>query len=1107
MSSTNYITKVLLCLFLLWRTLSFAQAPSDILISNNNISENEDLYTFIGELSAIDANQNSGHLFYLVKDAEDNHFFKIQGDSLFSFFSFNFENQSTYTISIKVKDADNNILIKALSIIVTDLTGKYDQNGIADVDLANKYPQVNVGDYIYFNGVGTNDAIYAQNNGSPSINYPNKVLIRGDHYQAISMNCAQINGNTPNQRVPICNFMGQIYVSGYLFFSGGNFWRLSGAYDPNLGLGSAYYKGCHQNNSTVDFGFSNGNYGIWASREWIDESSNMIRVSGTATGFEIDHIEISDGGFAGLMLKYDDMNVHSMDDVEVHHLYIHDIGSEGMYIGSTQAEPQHVFNNLHIHHCAVLRTGGEAIQIGQQSGGCLVENNVIWGAFDWLSPFNQWQDNVFQLGARNGGITIRNNILMGAAGNAFSAFSRTKAGITPNGLPITLENNLIWCSRGSTGAYQGGPSDGLTPWVWKDNYAGKFYFDWDRVYTNAVARPHIVSIGIQNSNITATVTGNRFDNTRSSFHSLWGGGTVQVTASNNNQITLDNPQFRYFLEAPDSLNYLKWTRWTANVGEVAAFPSNNTNKGQPVTYTIGDVVQYHVNGRTRFYKCLQNHNLQEPSTNGNAYWELLTWNNKGNLSYLPPDDVRLDVGSFYYTKNIGLEGASNSLVVDAGANQSVFTGINDITFEGNAYSPNSSISSYQWTQITGTTTNLSGQNTPYLSCTNPTLGNYTFVLTATTTSGLTGTDTVDLCVFEAPQTPTANAGNDIGLSTGITSSSLDGSASIDPNGQIASYQWRLIDAPSHPLTKTFINFTNNSYQATAPWNNTDGTTTSGAIINNLNDALGNMTNISIELLDNWGGINTVGMTTGNNSGVFPDLVIQASYWFQTGVHQLRVSGLSPNELYNFEFLGSRDGAGNRTTVYTVGDQSVALDAAYNSNNTARLNWVTSDNNGEVLLEISKGSGASYGYLNALVIEESNLSINTPNNTSTTITGLNNGTYAVELKVTDDECLSDLDTVLILVGVSNNQLVQDSTLSSSILIHPNPSSKWVTLSIEDYTNVAKCNIYNLEGKKIHTQNIQNNQTTLDVQDFPSGLYLIDLRDSSGDVIWSSKIVKQ
>lgn len=1105
----KHIVRHSLCLLLLIFSgnISFAQAPSDLLLSNNTIPENEDLYTFIGVLSAVDSNQASGHQFSLIKGEEDNSFFRIRGDSLFSFFSFNFENESSYTIRIKANGTNNNILIKSLSIIVIDVTGKYDLNGIADADIANKYPQVNVGDYIYFNGVGSSRAIYAQNSGSPTISYPNKILIRGDSYQAIGINCAQVNGNNSNERVPVSNFLGQVYVLQYLFLDGGSFWRLTGAYEPGLGLGSRHYKGCHKNNSTVDFGFSNGTYGIWVSREWIDEGTNLVKVSGTATGFEIDHLEISDGGFAGLMLKYDDMDIHSMDDVEVHHLYIHDIGSEGMYIGSTQVEPQHVFNNLHIHHCAVLRIGGEAIQVEQQNGGCLVEHNVLWGAFDWLSPFNRYQDNVFQLGAKNGDITVRNNIVMGAAGNAFNAFNSPKAGITPNGLPITFEKNLIWCSRSNVSIYQGGASDNITPWIWKDNYAGKFFFDWDRVYNTAINYPDILFIGMNSPLINVSATGNRFDSTRTNFQTFSGIGNVQVADSNNSQMALENPQFRCLLEDSDDFNYLKWTRWTAIIGEATTFPAATTNKGQAVTYTIGDVVQYPVNGRSRFYKCLQTHSLQEPEAEGNAYWQLLTWNNKGTLSYLPPDDVRMDIGSFYYTENIGLEVAENSFIVDAGSDQSQYVPVDTIIYEGNAHSPNSNISSYQWTQVGGNSLTLSGQNTQYLSCINPLPGTYTFLLTATTVSGLTGTDTAMLFILEEPQAPIADAGSDLVLSTGTTTATLDGSASMDPNGQIISYKWKLLDADQHAVTKTFINFTNSAHQANSPWNNTPGPNHAGNIISNLSDSLGNNTSVSIELLGSWYGVLATGRVTGNNTGVFPDAVIKASSRISTGIYQIRVFGLNPNELYNFEFFGSKYGGGNRTTIYSVGDKSVSLDVANNFTNTVELKWIQANSNGEILIEISKSTDAIDGYLNALIIEKTNLMFGNSTAATSTITGLENSTYLVELEVIDNECLSDLDTVSILVGVTNNAAIQSRPIEASISIQPNPSSNWITLSMDNYETPLQCNIHTLDGKIIKTQPILNPQTSLNIQHFPAGIYLVNLRDRQGNITWSSKLIKQ
>lgn len=1082
-----------------------AQAPTDIILSNNTVPENEDLYTFIGKLSAIDPDQNSGHTFQLIEAADDNDFFKIRADSLFTFFSFNFERKNNYSILIKAIDSSGQALLQHFNILISDVWGKYDQNGYADADIANKYPQVNIGDYIYFNGVTTNDAIYAQNKGYPSVSYPNKILIRGDHYQAISILFSQVHGTNTNQRVPVTNFLGQVYVTNYIELRGGSFWRLTGNYNPSLGLGSAPYRGCRQGNSTANFGFSSGQYGIWVSREWIDEGSNLVKVSGTATGFEIDHLEISDGGFAGLMLKYDNMDIHSMDDVDVHHLYIHDIGSEGMYIGSTQNGAQHVFKNLHIHHCAVLRTGGEAIQISQQDAGCRVEHNVLWGAFDWLSPFQKWQDNIVQLGSKNGDIAIQNNIIMGASGNAINIFNKSKIGIVPNGLPITVENNLIWCSRGNVGAYLGS-TDGLTPWVWRKNYAGKFFFDYDRVYPNTTPLPDIVYIGFRNLNITADIVDNCFDYSRSTFYGFWGNGQIQVNSSNNTQKALSNPRFRAFIGESDNFNYLRWTRWTATVGEESGFPSNNTNKGQAVTYTVGDVVQYHVGKQTRFYRCIQTHTQQEPSPNGNRYWKLLTWNNKGDISYLPPDDVRLDVGSFYHTQNIGLMPHQAGLEVDAGADQSHFFPVTTVHLEGNAYCPTDSIQSYQWTQIQGNPLSLSGQNNANLSISNPPIGQYTFVLMASTHQGLVGRDTIELLISYMPQNPIAYAGPDLNLNFGNTNNNLNANLSSDPNGHIISYEWNIIGAPLHPTSKLLINFTNQRYSAHSPWNNVTQTH-QGTIIQNLIDSTGNTTTIGIELLNNWNGSNTNGVITGNNTGIVPDTISRSYYWFQSGVHPIRIFGLEPKKLYSIAFFASRSSNGNRTTIYRIGKNSVHLNAAHNSQNLAKLNWMQADDHGEILIYVSKDPASSYAYLNAMMITTTGLSISDPNSINTSISGLKAADYALQLQVIDDECLSDFDTVVLKIAPTPPlKMSQDKIKQSNISLSPNPTKGISTLFIHPFQPNLTCKIHSLAGRVVFHQTIQHEQELLHLEKLPAGVYHIELLDHKEEPFWQSKFVK-
>ena len=54
----------------------------------------------------------------------------------------------------------------------------------------------------------------------------------------------------------------------------------------------------------------------------------------------------------------------------------------------------------------------------------------------------------------------------------------------------------------------------------------------------------------------------------------------------------------------------------------------------------------------------------------------------------------------------------------------------------------------------------------------------------------------------------------------------------------------------------------------------------------------------------------------------------------------------------------------------------------------------------------------------------------PSNTATpTITGLDDGTYLVQLKVTDEEYLSDLDTVSIFIGLTNNPSLQSKNIEN------------------------------------------------------------------------------
>jgi hypothetical protein len=151
-------------------------------------------------------------------------------------------------------------------------------------------------------------------------------------------------------------------------------------------------------------------------------------------------------------------------------------------------------------------------------------------------------------------------------------------------------------------------------------------------------------------------------------------------------------------------------------------------------------------------------------------------------------------------------------VANAGANQTITLPVNTVTLDGSASSASSgSIVSYAWTESSGPST-ITLSNTATNTINNLIAGVYTFSLTVTDNNGNTGTDAVTVTVNRARnQKPVANAGSNKNLtltkkksSLGVSgqsvdstaSTTLDGSASYDPDGSIASYNWTQVSGPS-----------------------------------------------------------------------------------------------------------------------------------------------------------------------------------------------------------------------------------------------------------------------------------------------------------------------
>ena len=126
---------------------------------------------------------------------------------------------------------------------------------------------------------------------------------------------------TAAQPIKLINCGGQVTVGSDLGQSGIQFY--DSKFVKLTGSGDSRYK-----------------YGININR--TPSGVSGIVVTSFSSDFEIDNVEVSNTGFAGIMIKYDPScdpatwrGAFSMNNIKVHDTYVHDVAGEGMYIGNS----------------------------------------------------------------------------------------------------------------------------------------------------------------------------------------------------------------------------------------------------------------------------------------------------------------------------------------------------------------------------------------------------------------------------------------------------------------------------------------------------------------------------------------------------------------------------------------------------------------------------------------------------------------------------------------------------------------------------------------------------------------------------------------------------
>ncbi len=444
-----------------------------------------------------------------------------------------------------------------------------------------------------------------------------RLYIPAGHYRTIQL--GGLPERRPERPLVITNLGGQVRVGGgaanFVFsINGGSNWILTGRYDAVSKTGDAAFPGHAQG----AYAHSQGSYGILSDDAFSKAGLSGLTIGGKASDFELDMLEVTRAEFAGIVAKTDNDGSATMRNVEIHDLYVHDTGSEGLYFGSTQAQPQHSFENLHIYDNRILRTGTEAIQTGQLGSGCEIEHNVLGpGAIRWRSAFQQYQDGNVQFGQRYGSSSFHHNIVIGT-GDLFVEFFPTPVAGDPRaaGDSVTFSDNYF-SDTSLSGVYTHAEETGVSFHFERNVFRG-FLFNYGEVYPDTRAPVQVFGVGANTLNPHVLR-----DNTVDAPYPFIQWLFPAVTQQNNVTASVPRVKFRDFITPALDENYRALEWWT---DRATLSPDQRAVTYRKDSYVMQDGT---------LYRALAENQAKPPDQHPET-WQPLS---------LPADDVRLTADS------------------------------------------------------------------------------------------------------------------------------------------------------------------------------------------------------------------------------------------------------------------------------------------------------------------------------------------------------------------------------------------------------------------------------------------------------------------------------
>ncbi len=373
-------------------------------------------------------------------------------------------------------------------------------------------------------------------------------------------------------------------------------------------------------------------------------------------------------------------------------------------------------------------------------------------------------------------------------------------------------------------------------------------------------------------------------------------------------------------------------------------------------------------------------------------------------------------------------------VANAGANLNMTLPVNSGTIDGSASTnPGGGALTYAWARLSGPTTyTITSPAAVTTTLTGLVQGVYIFQLTVTNASGYSSTANVTVTVNPAPVvTPVANAGANVTITLPVNSATVDGSASSNPGGGTLTYAWIKTGGPASftitspaAATTTITGLTQGVYTFQLTVKNSSGVTATATVTVTVNPApvvtpIANAgADISITLPVSTATVN--GSSSSNPGGgtltyAWTKISGPATYTITSPTAATTtITGLVQG-VYQFQLTVTNTQGNTATDVVTitVNDPAAVVPVANTGANiTITLPVNSASLNGSASTD--PGGGAlTYSWTE--VSGPAAPGISTPTAAQTNVTGLVQGVYKFQLKVTNSQGNAATATVTVTVN--------------------------------------------------------------------------------------------